>query len=254
MQQVLGTSCKTRIRAILFDLGETILNFGKVDIGKLFKEGAKHTYEYLKSLDQPLEDFKPYCWRNLAAVRWNWLISHFKRRDFDSLELLRKINSRKGIKLEEHQWAELAWLWYEPLSREAVIEPDLKGTLDKLKDMGIKLGILSNTFVHAYALEKQMAQAGFLDCFDIRMYSYQFKYRKPSKHIFQIAADGIDEKFENIMYVGDRLDKDVRPSLKLGMTAVLKKAYTNNSKKLPPGAHKIETISQLPTLIDKLNS
>ncbi len=41
------------------------------------------------------------------------------------------------------------------------------------------------------------------------------------------------------MFVGDRIDNDVRPSLKTGMRAVLKTAYTNVGRKLPEGAWKI---------------
>ena len=56
------------------------------------------------------------------------------------------------------------------------------------------------------------------------------------------------------MYVGDRLDKDIRPTLKLGMHAVLKDAYTNAGKRLPDGVRKINLISELPSLIESINT
>jgi len=55
------------------------------------------------------------------------------------------------------------------------------------------------------------------------------------------------------MFVGDRINADIRPALKIGMTAVLKQAYTNHAKRLPPAAHKIEKLSQLPVLIQQIN-
>ncbi len=64
-----GSARDVRIKAVLFDLGDTLLNFGRVDTAKLFKSGAKLTYDYLKRLSQPVGDFKPYCYRNLAAIR-----------------------------------------------------------------------------------------------------------------------------------------------------------------------------------------
>ncbi len=56
------------------------------------------------------------------------------------------------------------------------------------------------------------------------------------------------------MYVGDRIDKDIRPAIISGMQAVLKTAYTNAGKKIPKGAWKINQLSELPGLIEKINT
>jgi putative hydrolase of the HAD superfamily len=242
------------IKAVCFDLGETILNFGPVDVVRLFKSGAKLTYDYLKKLAQPVGDFKPYCRRNLGTIRRRYWLSLLTGKDFDSRDLLKKVNQAKGIELSDKQWDELVWLWYEPLSKAATVEPDIEDTLAKLKTMNLKLAILSNTFINSVALERHLAQFGILDFFDVRMYSYQFPYRKPNRHIFTAAVDKIGLPPQNIMFVGDRINADIRPALKLGMTAVLKAAYTNHAKPLPPRAHKIQNLAQLPDLIRQINS
>ena len=59
---------------------------------------------------------------------------------------------------------------------------------------------------------------------------------------------------QNIMFVGDRIDKDINGALKSGMYPVLKTAYTNSGKKTPKGAWKIDLLSELPALIDKINT
>jgi len=56
------------------------------------------------------------------------------------------------------------------------------------------------------------------------------------------------------LYVGDRIDKDIRPAIRSGMQAVLKTAYTNAGKKIPKGAWKINQLSELPGLIEKINA
>ena len=86
------------------------------------------------------------------------------------------------------------------------------------------------------------------------MYSYEFDFRKPDLRIFKIAAERIGEAVENIMYVGDRIDKDIIPTLQIGMTPVLKVAYTNTGKTPPDGAWKITHISELPALIKDINT
>ncbi|MBN2590454.1 MAG: HAD family hydrolase [Sedimentisphaerales bacterium] len=242
-----------KIKAVVFDLGETILNFGKVNTVSLFREGAKLSYEYLKSCGQSVGNYEIYCWRNLISLRIKNLISNITGNDFDSSAFLRKIGTKKGMQLNSEQWKHFAWLWYEPLSKIAKIEPDIKQTLSSLKNAGLKLGILSNTFVSAKSIEKQLEEIGILEFFSMRMYSYQFTFRKPDLRIFKIAAERIGEAFENIIYVGDRVDKDAKPTLKLGMTPVLKTAYTNTGKAVPQGVFQIHNLSELPKLIEKIN-
>jgi HAD superfamily hydrolase (TIGR01549 family) len=182
-----------------------------------------------------------------------WL-SNLTGKDFDSLELLKKLNTPKSGNLDEQKWRHIAWLWYEPLSKTAAAEPDIVQTLTCLKESGLKLGILSNTFINASVLEKHLEQFGMLEFFDVRMYSYQFDFRKPNLRIFEAVAEKIAEPPQNIMFVGDRLDNDITPAIKCGMTAVLKDAYTNTNKPLPPAAAKISRLSELPPLIQKTNS
>ena len=169
------------------------------------------------------------------------------------MALLRGIGIKKGFRLDGRQWRHFGWLWYEPLSKVATTEPTIKETLATLKNSGLKLGIVSNTFVNGCSLEKHLEQVGILDFFPLRMYSYEFDFRKPDARIFKVAAERIGETMENILFVGDRIDTDITPAIKVGMQAVLKTAYTNTKKKIPRGAWKINQLSQLPDLIEKIN-
>ncbi|NQT01551.1 MAG: HAD family hydrolase [Planctomycetes bacterium] len=243
-----------KIKAVLFDLGDTLLDFGKIYPGRLFRQGARLSYDFLKSCGQPVGSFKYYCWRNLIALQVRRLLSNITRNDFNSLVLLRWIGIKKGIRLDGQQWRHFGWLWYEPLSKIATTEPDIKETLTKLKNSGLKLGIVSNTFVNGCSLEKHMEQVGILDFFEPRMYSYEFDFRKPDARIFRIAAERIGQTPDNILFVGDRINTDIRPAIKVGMRAVMKTAHTNKGKKIPEGAGKINHISELPELIEKINA
>jgi putative hydrolase of the HAD superfamily len=243
-----------KIKAVLFDLGETLLNFGKVNSTALFRQGARLSYDFLKNLGQPVGCFEYYCWRNLISLRIRHWLSNITRNDFNSLALLRRIGQRKGIRLDREQWRQFAWLWYEPLSKVGRAEPGVKETLTALKTMGLKLGIVSNTFVNGSSLEKHLEQFGLLDFFAVKVYSYEFDFRKPDIRIFEIAAERIGEMLENILFVGDRIDKDIEPAIRSGMRAVLKTAYTNVGKKTPESVWKITDLSELPPLIEKINA
>jgi HAD superfamily hydrolase (TIGR01549 family) len=242
-----------RIKAILFDLGETLLSFGQVNTARLFRQGAKASYKFLQDAGQPVGNFRYYCWRNLMALRVRYWISNISGIDFDALALLKSINTKIGVGLNEQQWQHLAWLWYEPLSKVGRIETKTAETLAALKNLGLKLGILSNTFINSSSLEKHLDQLGVLDYFSVRLYSYEFNFRKPDTRIFKAAAHRIGETLENILFVGDRIDKDIRPALKAGMAAVLKAAYTNIGKKIPKGVWQINLLSELPALVKKID-
>jgi HAD superfamily hydrolase (TIGR01549 family) len=159
-----------------------------------------------------------------------------------------------GFQIWPDQWCRLAWLWYQPLSELAEVEPDTARTLSQLRGRGLKLGIVSNTFVNSSSLEKHLQQLGILDFFAVRLYSYQFAFRKPNIRMFKTAAERIGEMLENILFVGDRIDADIRPAMKVGMQAVLKKAYTNEGKTTPKGAWKIDRLAELPALVEKINA
>lgn len=243
-----------KIKAVLFDLGETLVTFGKVNTSELFRQSARLSYDFLKSCGQPVGNFKWYCLQNLMSLRIRHWLSNITGRDFDTLALLKKVGSKKGIKLNEQQWQHLAWLWYEPLSKVAKTESNVAETLTKLKESDLKLGIVSNTFINGSSLEKHLKQLGMLEFFTVRVYSYEFSFRKPNAKIFKIAAERIGEMVENILFVGDRVDNDIKAAVKAGMTAVLKAAYTNVGKKIPKGVWKINQLSELPSLIEKINA
>ena len=240
------------IEAVLFDLGETLLTFGKLDISRLSAEAVRRSYEYLKECNQPVGSFWAYRLSHLWGIKYHVLKSALTGNDFDSLEILKHYGTRKGFNLTEDQWIELNWKWYEVLYEIAAVEPDVAETLTKLSDMGLKVGLLSNTFIHKSSLERHMAQAGFLDCLSPRLYTYQYPWRKPDARIFRAGAEKIGVACENIIYVGDRIDNDVEGATNVGMLPVMKTAYTNKGKTPPAGTPVIETISELPDLIGKI--
>ena len=242
------------IKAVLFDLGETLLDFGRFSHTRIFRQGARLSYDYLRGCGQPVGNFEWYCWRNMIALRVRHLISNITRNDFNSSALLRAMGVKRGVRLDGRQWRHYAWLWYEPLCKIATTEVKIVETLTALRKLGLKLGILSNTFVCAESLEEHLKQVGVLDFFGVRLYSYQFDFRKPDIRIFKVAAERIGEALENIMYVGDRIDKDIKPTLDVGMHAVLKTAYTNAGKRLPQGAWRIDHMRELPALVERINA
>jgi putative hydrolase of the HAD superfamily len=243
-----------KIKAVLFDLGETLINFGKVNTAALFKESARCSYDFLKQTGQPVCGFQRYYLRNIFAIRVMYTWSYLTGKDFDSLNLLRSIGIKRGYKLSESQWQQFAWCWYKPLVKIATAEPDIRETLTKLQGFGLELGIVSNTFLTRSSLDRHLQDFGILEFFPLRIYSHETSRRKPNVRIFQEAARRLGIEPQNIIFVGDRLDNDIEGAVKAGMVPILKSAYTNKDKPTPPAVHKIDLLSELPSLIQKINS
>lgn len=242
------------VRAVVFDLGETLLRFGRLCPQTLFNQAARLSYDYLKALGQPVGSFPMYWVINWIGLRWNLLRSWIHKSDFDSLAVLRRHGEKKGIGLSEPQWLGLVEAWYRPLAEQAEIETDLRKTLQGLTDRGLKLGILSNSFIHASSIDLHLQRLGLLEYFPVRMFSYEFGFRKPDVRLFYEAARRLGVQPAETIFVGDRIGADVRGSRAAGMIPILLSAHTNIGKRSPDGVLRIDRIAELPAILDNRNS
>ena len=237
------------IKGILFDLGDTLVDFGHLDVPTLFEAGARQTYDYLQSLGERLPSFAAYHRRQLRAIRWNYFKSKLTRREFNSLDLLGRLGAKMGHRLTGQQMLELAWLWYEPLSRCATTEEGLANLLRGLAGQGVKLGLVSNTFVPSEVLDRHLGQLGLLELLPLRVYSCQVGYRKPHPGIFAIALHQAGLEAAETMFVGDSPRADIFGANRAGMISVLKDpAGRHGDNKVRP-RHRIKSLSQLPGIV-----
>jgi len=243
-----------QIRAVLFDLGDTLINFGKVSALNLFGKSCRRTYYFLKHSNQPVGNYSLYYLKNISNIYFQLLSSKISGKDFDAYDVLKKNCRKYGIELDNEQTEELLWLWYQPLYQKSTTEENLEDTLKQLKKQGLKLGIVSNTFIPRLCLDRHLKELGIIGYFDFQLYSCEFSSRKPTPEIFIEAADKIKVRLPEIVFVGDRIDKDIKPALTLDMKAVLKKAYTNHKDKISEKAYRIHSLSELPELIKDINS
>lgn len=244
-----------RIKGILFDLGDTLLDFGPVDTLALFNEGARLAYDYLQEIDQPLPPFKKFHRRQLRAIQWQLLKSHFTRREFNSLEVLDRISKAMGQNLTADQLEELAWMWYEPLSRQATVEDGLGDMLaDFRRRDGLALAVVSNTFVSGRVLDRHLRQLGLLEHFSATIYSCNVRYRKPHPEIYRISLERLGIPPAEAIFVGDKLPIDIKGAAGVGMISVLKDpSGARRHRRIRPD-HRITSLRQLPEIVAGYNS
>lgn len=222
------------VKAILFDLGNTLFDLAPVKNGDMFRAGALRTYEYLRVRGNALPSFSKYYRGVLSCILWNYFKEKLRGREFDSLKLMAIRCKRLNVPTTPQMCMELAWEAYSPQVGYTTIEEDLPATLELFGRRGIKLGIVSNTFVPGKVLDRHLAMTGLLSYFPVRIYSGDFGYRKPHRRIYEHALELIGASAEETVFVGDRLDTDMIGARRAGMTTVLKHRGVNGTE---PKAH-----------------
>ena len=244
------------IKAVLFDLGETLLNYGEVEVDDLFKRGAQQTYQYLAKLPcrKQLPDFTRYHRRHVRFIKWHVVWATLSRREFDCISLLGKKYREWGLELQPEQMAELAWLWYEPLGKLATVEPGVHQSLQQIAEMGLKMGVISNVFLPAAVLERQLEKFDLLRFFPVRVYSSAAVYRKPHPAIYRGALAKLGVAPAEAVMVGDKLVEDIRGARRLGMGAIFKRGLLNQQRHPGRGVPVIDRISELPEVLRRMSS
>jgi len=240
------------IQAVLFDLGETLVSYEHVDLLATFAKGARETYDLLASdANLKLPEFDRYLAHQLWAIRWAYFKSKFTGHDFNSVDILSKCMNKLKINVPETAYAELVWRWYKPLADQSQLDPEAFETLADIQRRGLKLGLISNTFVPASAHDRHLAKIGLLSYFPVRVYSCELGIRKPKKEIFWHALNALAVGADQAVYVGDKFDIDVRGARRAGMFAVLK---SDRAADNDPGrkTYCIRSLRELPDLIDCL--
>lgn len=244
------------IKAAIFDLGDTILNYGRVDTRMVFEDGAKASFELLRRYNGGKSPC-PYIWywfSHSVSIRLHYAISNVTLKEFDCPRILRRKAWRLGVTLGEKQLMRLTGKWYDPLLKTTVIEHDIRETMLRLKnELGLKLGIISNTFIPGQILEEHLDMFNLTELFDARIYSCDTICRKPDVRIYEKAVKALDVKGYECVMVGDRLKEDVMGPAQIGIQGIIKLGDTNRHKKYPDDVLRIRNISELPDVIRELN-
>lgn len=242
------------IRAILFDLGDTLLNFEPMDMKTITRQGAIASHQRLQQAGVAVPPIDRYRRSNIMAVRLALVWSFLRGRELHAQSVMHKHAVKRGAPDSEQFMNELAWDWYKAVVPYSSIEPDLISTLQTIYNNGIKIGIVSNTFVSGKILDRHLEMMGLLEHLPLRIYSSEVGYKKPHPIIYHTALEAIKSRPQETLFVGDVMKNDVIGPAKLGMkTALKQKPGRNYGKAMDQPDYVIQKISDLlPILFPKV--
>jgi putative hydrolase of the HAD superfamily len=238
---------ETMIRAVLFDLDNTLIDFDPRKARDAFRAGARRTYDYLKERDLAVPEFEKFL-RTHRSLAWRmkW-VARLTRREQSVRHVLRKLCLKLRLQRDEVSLSRLGWIWYEPLVESATVAGDVLPTLATLQQAGIKLGIICNTPLQGDVIDKHLRLEGLFDFFSVRIYSSDVGYRKPDARIFQAALNELNVQPEEAMYVGDIVKTDAVGAYRARLRSVLKQQ--SKTRPCDEVDHVIASISDLLNLL-----
>lgn len=231
---------RVRYAAVFFDAGETLVHphptFPDLFAQVLRREGFDAAPETIRDRIHVVFD----RFKQAADTNELWTTTREGSRRFwhDVYGIfLRELGIPTGDGLIETVYAE-----FTDLANYALFD-DVVPALDRLREAGLRLGVVSN---FEEWLERLLEQLGVRDYFEVRVISGVEGLEKPDPRIFELAMERAGVEPDESVYVGDNPEFDVDPALAVGMFPVL----IDRRERFPdaPGA-RITSLEQLPAVL-----
>lgn len=122
---------------------------------------------------------------------------------------------------------------------------DVRPTLARMKEMGVRVGVLSNW---DYTLHLALQGAGIYDEFELIVASLEYGVEKPDPRLFQVVVDHFGVAPEEVLHVGDLVEDDLEGARGAGMRGVLIDRSRTNSES--PWLHDLRHLPEAFAWID----
>ncbi len=209
--------------AVLFDLGGTLIIYENKhswkELALLGCRNAAPVLERLSGAKIPPERIRS---RLLQALDDAIQAHSEDLAEIDFFEIISVVLSDLGVEISDGLPAKFVDSYYEPTTDQITLVPGAVELLSKLKDAGLKIGLISNSIFPAKFHRDEMRRFGILDHFDFTIFSSEVMIRKPNKEIYLKALSLTKSQSERTVFVGDRLIEDVAGPQAVGMKAILK--------------------------------
>ncbi len=202
------------IKAIVFDIGQTLIEYNKpLNWKELYRPALEDTAKMCKfNLTE-----KDYEDATEILLKYNTRINH-REYEVSSNTIFEEIFIKWNKDINDIEKAKDAF--YSYFSREAYPFEEVKYSLKTLKEKGIMIATLSDV---AYGMDNKYALndiKGIIKYIDLPITSNDIGYRKPNTQGLKYIAEKFKINAESMMYVGDE-EKDILCANNGGIYSVL---------------------------------
>lgn len=237
----------------------------KKQIYKLYVTGENMIKGVLFDLDDTLYNSSSFASRARKEALRAMIDAGLNSTEEDALKILNKIIEQKGSNYGGHfnDLVKAVNGTYDPKIitmgiityhnvKFALLRPysDTMNTLMDLRSIGLSLGILTDGIT--IKQWEKLIRLGIHPFFDEVITSEEYGLGKPNIEFFNYGLKKINLKPEEVVYVGDRADKDMVPAKNVGMTTV--RILQGKYSEIPDDIsdYSIKNISELSKIIKTL--
>ena len=230
------------VEAVVFDWGGTLAEYAAIEMIDMWRMAARHL-----SPDREEEVLA----RLVAVEEASWARIAVDQRSTTLSSLLAAASADLGLDVGEAVLEEAATHHLDSWTPHVRHDPDAAPTLAALRELGLGIGLLSNTHWPRSFHEHFLERDGLAPLIDVRCYTSELSRTKPHPEAFRAVLEGLGVADPaTVVFVGDRPYDDIAGARALGMRAVLR------PNALVPG-HPVEpdaTVGGLPELVGLVRS
>ncbi len=243
----------TTLSAVLFDLGDTLVDLGegRGSYEERLAVRVGHVYDVLAATGAPLPEREAFCHALATDSEAQYHAALAEQRGISIDAVMRRFFERTGIPADDGLVAKGSEAYcLGGAAVPAALRTGALETLTTLRAWGLKLGAISNTVQPARYMQQAHVRRGLAPFFDVEVYSSEAGVAKPHPAIFRAALEALGVAPECAVYVGDRIRPDISGAQGVGMRAVL--IEVAHRAEHDPAINPDARIRELPELLDVL--
>ena len=212
-----------RIEAVIFDLDDTLIDWGGQSITweQFFGPRTNTIHRYLVDSNHKLPPADEFYSIIDQATRSTWEEAK-KTWIIPSIgDMLLKIFIDLGLDVDRIDINQILVVYdWGPLPG-VVPYPDTIPVLEELRHRGYKIGLLTNSFLPMWMRDSELVAYDLIQYFDARVTAADVGYLKPHPYIYHHTIEMLQTSPEKAVFVGDRPKNDIAGANDSGLISVL---------------------------------
>jgi HAD superfamily hydrolase (TIGR01549 family) len=231
---------------IFFDSGNTIYGFGQEQggdptSGQVAEQGPQRAAAALRWLGHEVTDVDVAA--KIAEVAGG---SRQAGPAWTDESLVTALFQRLGLEPRRDEVVYVTGV-FSGIRYRSWVYPGVAETLEELSRLGLFIGLIANTSVPGWVMDRNFGGVGLLDYLKVRIYSGDEGVEKPDPEIFRLAEARSGLRADRLIYMGDKVEADMAGARAADWSSILFRSVTDSSQ--GQADFEIDAWAELPALL-----